>query len=423
MQEYSLSTLPAPSHHFAGLAYGNLASESHAGIISSPKKAALQCLERINYLYSKGFPQIIVPPQKRPNLSFLEEYRAHPQALSIAASSSSMWQANAATISSSKDSSDHKVHFSPANLKSNIHRSLELEETSRILKKLFSDERYFIHHEALDFAVFGGDEGAANHTRISDFHSNPALNLFVYGYSITKPEQGLKPRRQSLESQIELARRHGLNPERIIYARQNPMAIDAGVFHNDVISTGNENLFLYHELAFENTDKIVEEIKEKYIKLKPSRPLELIKVSEEELSLADSVSSYLFNSQILTKANGKMLLLAPEESKIQDSSRLLIERILASNENSIDEVKFINLKESMANGGGPACLRLRILLRSEEFQALNPKYIFTKNLYEALKNLINLYYRDSLSLDEIYTGEFLSCSEEIYNSYYKIFSD
>jgi succinylarginine dihydrolase len=434
--ELSLSTLPAPTHHFAGLAFGNLASEIHAGKISSPKKAALQSLERIFYLYSRGFPQIIIPPQKRPDFKFIKEQgldlkniknlladKNSRKRLSIASSSSSMWQANAATISSSLESSDKKVHFTPANLKSNLHRALELEESTAILKKVFNDSSYFTCHEAIDFEFYGGDEGAANHTRISESHSSPGLDFFVYGYSQpNKAKTGSRPRRQSLESQKQIIINHKLNPERIIFAKQNPEAIEAGVFHNDVISTGNENFFLYHELAFEDTEKTLDEINEKYLKLNPTKPLILIKISESELSLAEAVSSYLFNSQILSKPDGSMLLLAPEESRLNQRSNAVIERVLNSQENPISEVKFIDLKESMSNGGGPACLRLRVPLHEEAFKAINPRYIFNEKTYQVLKDCINEYYRDSLILDEIYTEKFLEETEKIYRNFENIFA-
>jgi succinylarginine dihydrolase len=72
-----------------------------------------------------------------------------PQLLSAFSSASSMWTANAATVSPSADSADGKLHFTVANLNNKLHRSQEAPTTAAILRATFADETCFSHHDAL----------------------------------------------------------------------------------------------------------------------------------------------------------------------------------------------------------------------------------------------------------------------------------
>jgi succinylarginine dihydrolase len=55
-----------------------------------------------------------------------------------------------------------------------------------------------------------------------------------------------------------------------------------------------------------------------------------------------------------------------------------------------------DLKQSMQNGGGPACLRLRVALNQTELAAVNPAVVMTNELYATLNTWVDKYYRDRL---------------------------
>ena len=118
--------------------------------------------------------------------------------LANVSSASAMWAANAATVSPSADAGDKRVHLTPANLSSHLHRSIEAETTGRVLKAIFSDEKHFVVHEPVPFAVFG-DEGAANHCRITRRHGVRGMELFVHGRSALVKDAGAYFARQAVE--------------------------------------------------------------------------------------------------------------------------------------------------------------------------------------------------------------------------------
>ncbi|SQC92962.1 N-succinylarginine dihydrolase [Cedecea neteri] len=56
-----------------------------------------------------------------------------------------------------------------------------------------------------------------------------------------------------------------------------------------------------------------------------------------------------------------------------------------------------DLRESMANGGGPACLRLRVVLTDEELKAVNPAVMMNDTLFMTLNGWVDRWYRDRLT--------------------------
>lgn len=380
LYEVNFDGLVGPTHNYGGLAYGNIASLKHKHLVSNPKQAALQGIEKMHLLHQLGVKQGVLPPQERPNISFLQQIgfsslSETPLDLLLAASSAaSMWAANSATVCPSTDSRDHTVHLTPANLCTNTHRSLEPKTTAAILKAIFPA---FTHHAPLPATPQFSDEGAANHTRF-----NGGVQLFVYG---KKPR--IFPARQSLEASLSIARLHQLDTHRTLFAEQNPEAIDAGVFHNDVISVGFENIFFYHERAFARTEQVVQELK----KMIPD--LIDMRVNEHDISLKQAVNTYLFNSQIVRGQENKLVLIAPEECR-----NLTL---------PFDNVHFVNLKESMQNGGGPACLRLRVPLNEKEIAQVHSGVLFTDKLYRELKEWVGFHYRDRLAIEDLYDPHLL----------------
>ena len=406
--EANFDGLVGPTHHYAGLSVGNEASQNNRDGLSNPKKAALQGLYKMKALADRGFVQGILPPQPRPNLRLLREVgfqgsdeqvirqaaHAAPQLLSAFSSASSMWTANAATVSPSADSADGKVHFTVANLNNKLHRMQEAPTTSAILGATFADPRYFAHHAALPQHGDLGDEGAANHTRFCREYDRQGVQFFVYGRRASGGIAPVKyPARQTLEASEAVARLHQLDPRYTVFAQQAPQAIDRGVFHNDVIAVSNRHVLFHHQQAFVDQATVLATLRAKSDSL--DIPFTSVEVPDERVSLDDAVASYLFNSQLLSKPDGKMLIVVPEECRQRENVwRYLSELVQA--DNPIDELRVFDLRESMANGGGPACLRLRVVLTPEEMQAVNPAVMMNDTLFNTLNDWVDRYYRDRL---------------------------
>lgn len=409
--EYNFDGLIGPTHNYAGLSIGNVASMTNKYKISNPKKAALEGLEKMKFLMDKGFKQAVLPPQERPHLKFLKQLgftgtpkkilnsakQFSPQLLASCYASSNMWVANSAVISPSADTKNNKVHFTPANLQSFLHRSLETTQTSLVLKKIFFNSQYFVHHKALPCLPAFSDEGAANHNRLCSTYSSPGVELFIYGRkgfdTITKTKK-FKARQTKEASQI-IALRHKLNPKKTIIALQNSQAIDSGVFHNDVICVSDKNLIFHHELAFQNTTDVLKQIEQK---LYPT-PLLKITVLNKQISLKDCISSYLFNSQLLSIGINKWMLLAPQECNAVPSVKKYLKFLVKNS--VIKKIHFISIKQSMQNGGGPACLRLKVVLTKQEAQSIHQGVCLNQKLYLQLKQCINKYYQDTLNTKDL----------------------
>ena len=222
-RELNIDGLVGPTHHFGGLSAGNLASQHHRHKVSHPKQAALQGLAKMKLLADLGIPQAVLPPHDRPDVASLRRLgfsgsdaeviekagRDEPGLLSAFSSGSSMWSANAATVSPSADTDDGRVHFTPANLASNLHRCIESVTTATVLRAIFADESVFAHHGPLPQAAELGDEGAANHMRLSPAHGKSGLEIFVYGQSGNELATSQHPARQSLLASAAVARLHG----------------------------------------------------------------------------------------------------------------------------------------------------------------------------------------------------------------------
>ncbi len=410
--EVNFDGLVGPTHNYAGLALGNLASEKNAYKVSNPKEAALQGLKKMQLLMELGITQAVLPPHERPFIPFLRMlgflgedavvlktvYQKFPKIFRAVYSASNMWTANSATVTPSADSQDNRVHFTPANLISNLHRSLESDMNYRILNTIFSNQKYFAVHRSLFPHLDFSDEGAANYNRFCTEYGKKGLHVFVYGRSVLEKNKASPkryPARQSLEASLAVARLHQLDPNQVLFVKQNPKIIDAGVFHNDVISLVNQNVFLYHKSAFQDSKTLLN-----FLKKKISYPLYLIPVSISELSVKAAVKSYLFNSQLVTLGKGNMALIAPFESQEIAEARRVLLRIVEE-DNPIRSLYFVDCRQSMQNGGGPACLRLRVVLTKEEFSACKANIFLDETLYQRLFKWVQQHYRDRLTVRDL----------------------
>ncbi len=414
-REYNFDGLVGPSHNYAGLSFGNVASFSNVKSASNPKQAALQGLAKMRALAARGFAQALLPPQDRPNFRLLRSlgfggsdadvlaraYKEAPVILACAYSASSMWTANAATVSPSADSGDGRVHFTAANLNNKLHRSFEHAQSARTLRALFGDARHFAVHDALPATPAFGDEGAANHTRLGASHGAPSVEMFVYGraeFDALAPAPTRYPARQTLEASQAVARLHGLDAARTVYIQQNPDVIDQGVFHNDVIAVGNGNVLFYHEQAFADELASLDQLRRAMAGA--GAELTALRVDSGQVAVGDAVTSYLFNSQLLSKSDGKMALVIPQECQENQAVARYLEGLVASG-GPVDELIHFDLRQSMRNGGGPACLRLRVALTEAEAGAMHQGVVMTEALYHALVAWVEKHYRDRLEPSDL----------------------
>ncbi|WDI30921.1 N-succinylarginine dihydrolase [Hyphococcus flavus] len=401
--EYNFDGLIGPTHNYAGLSFGNIASATNKGAASNPREAALQGLAKMRAAMELGLKQGFLPPQDRPHLKTLralgfsgtdkqiieKAVKAEPQLLANCYAASSMWTANAGTVAPSPDTADGKVHFTAANLAANFHRSIEAVTTSRMLKHIFKDEKFFVHHPPMPGAMHFGDEGAANHGRLCESHGDKGVHLFVYG------EDGEKfPARQKKRASEAVARNHLLDESHTVFIKQSTTALDAGAFHNDVVGVANGTVLFLHEQSFADVQAAYAAIREK------APFAEIIEAPASAVSLEDCIKSYLFNSQLLTLPGGEMALLLPTEAEENERVKAFVDATLSKN-NPINRVIYKNVRESMRNGGGPACLRLRVVLSEDEAAAADQHFILDDAKITALENWVRTHYRDRIAPDDL----------------------
>ncbi len=404
--EINFDGIPGPTHNYSGLAQGNLASERNASHVAHPREAALQGLAKMRALAARGIPQAILPPHERPAVYALRALgfggsdadvlartaREAPSLLAACSSAAAMWTANAATVSASSDTADGRVHFTPANLATQFHRSLEAPVTTAVLRAIFADAKHFAVHDPLPGTPQTGDEGAANHTRLAA-SDGTGVDFFVYGRRGYGPGPvPLRfPARQTLEASQAIARRHGLRETHVVYAQQHPRAIDAGVFHNDVIAVGHAATVFCHERAWLDGHAVLADLASRV-----GDAFRPIVVREADVTVDEAVSTYLFNSQLLSRPEGGLMLVAPAECRERPRVAEYLDRI-AGEGGPITEVATFDLRQSMRNGGGPACLRLRVPLTEAERAAVRANVFLDDALAGALEAWIVRNYRERLA--------------------------
>ena len=388
--EINFDGIVGPSHNYAGLSLGNIASASHKGNASYPRAAALQGIAKMRGNLERGLAQGFLLPLPRPNFGLLRDLAVgddtNPALVAAAWSASSMWTANAATVSPAPDTGDGRCHLTPANLVTMLHRGQEWRDTQAQLKIAFGDQRHFAVHDAVPSSF--GDEGAANHMRFCDSHDAPGVEVFVYG----RPG-GRFPARQHEQASRAVARLHGLEPRRCVFIEQNPAAIEAGAFHNDVVAVANEKVLFTHDQAFADQIDAYEAIRAVF------PDLHVVEVPESQVSLEEAIRTYLFNAQLVTLPTGEMALVVPSECQESTSVWSWCERMLASN-GPIRHVIPVDVRQSMANGGGPACLRLRVVADPATVDA---RFMLDEAKAERLEAVIAQMWPETIQPDEIGT--------------------
>jgi succinylarginine dihydrolase len=388
LAEINFDGIIGPTHNYAGLSFGNVASMGHAGQVSEPRAAALQGLDKMRANLALGLRQGIFVPHPRPNRAWLAELGttiedADPVLAANAMSASAMWAANAATVSPAPDSGDGKCHLTAANLPTMAHRSHEWPHTLAQLRLAFANHAFAVHAPV---PPAFGDEGAANHMRLARAHGQRGVEIFVYGVS-----GGAFPARQHVEASRAIARLHRLDPGRTIFVEQSEQAIAAGAFHNDVVAVANEHVLFAHEQAFADKQPLLDACSAHV----PG--FEYVEVAASDVPLEDAIRSYLFNAQLVTPPDGEMTLIVPGEARETASVWRWIERHLAGN-GPIRRVEVVNVRQSMANGGGPACLRLRVVA---DPAAVDPRFMVDETKLDRIAAVVARHWPAQVGHDEL----------------------
>ncbi|VXC60185.1 N-succinylarginine dihydrolase [Sphingomonas sp. 8AM] len=395
IREINFDGIVGPSHNYAGLSPGNLAATANAGQVAHPRAAALQGVAKMRANLALGLVQGVLIPPPRPDHDWLArlaiDYDAAPAHLKAQAlSASSMWAANAATVSPALDTADGRCHLTVANLVTMPHRSHEWRATLAQLQLAFADAAHFVVQPPVPPPF--GDEGAANHMRLCAAHDAPGVGVFVYGVA-----GGAFPARQHVEASRAIARHHGLDPARTLFVQQSVEAIAAGAFHNDVVAVANERILLAHEQAFADRDGFYADLR----RLLPE--VEIVEVPAAEVSLTDAIGSYLFNAQLVTPPDAVPTLIVPEEARANPRVWQWIEAHLAGN-GPIRRIEVVDVRESMANGGGPACLRLRVVC---DPATVDPRFLVDEQRLDRIAAVIERHWPEAIAPDDLGDGALL----------------
>lgn len=402
MIEVNFDGIVGPTHNYAGLSIGNRASSANAGAVSAPRLAALQGVAKMRRLMAMGLNQGIFLPHVRPNVGWLRAlgfvgddaeviasaWTADRALVANAMSASAMWTANAGTVSPSSDTRDGLCHISVANLSTMPHRASEAAQTERQLRLAFADTRHFRVHSPIPSAF--GDEGAANFMRLVPPAGGAAVEMFVYG----EGQAGGFPARQHRTASEAVARRHGLSPAHTLMVRQSDAAIDAGAFHNDVVAVANGHVLFAHEQAFAEPSAFHETLKA----LMPD--VAIVEVPTDRVSLDTAIRTYLFNSQLVTMPDGSMTLVLPAEAHENADVWTWLAELIASG-GPIQRLEIVDVRESMRNGGGPACLRLRVQVDEEAFGAIDPRFLLDEAACGRIEDVIAHEWPEAIAIENL----------------------
>ncbi|WP_404713975.1 N-succinylarginine dihydrolase [Sphingomonas sp. MMS24-J13] len=388
IREINFDGLVGPSHNYAGLSPGNLAASANAGLASRPRDAALEGIAKMRANLALGLAQGILLPHRRPNRGWIESLSttlatAEPWMRASALSASAMWAANAATVSPAADTANGLCHLTVANLMTMPHRSHEWPETLAQLRIAFAGEGFAVHGPV---PTPFGDEGAANHMRLAPTHNAPGVEIFVHGVG-----GGGFPVRQHAEAGRAVARAHGLDPDRTLHVAQSEIAIAAGAFHNDVVAVADGLTVFAHEQAFADRDGF-------YAALRSLLPeVAIVEVPAAAVSLKDAVSSYLFNAQLVTLPEGDQALILPAEAQENPNVWTWLQTMIAGN-GPIRRLELVDVRQSMRNGGGPACLRLRVVC---DPATVDPRFMIDGAKLDMIAELVRLYWPEQISIADL----------------------
>jgi succinylarginine dihydrolase len=393
--EINFDGIVGPSHNYAGLSFGNVASMGHGGQVSRPRAAAFEGIAKMRANLALGLAQGILLPHPRPHRIWLRELgteveTAEAPLAAAAMSASAMWAANAATVSPAPDTADGRCHLTVANLRTMPHRSHEWPATLAQLQLAFEASAFAVHAPV---PPAFGDEGAANHMRMAADHAQHGIEIFVYGVT-----GGAFPARQHLEASRAIARLHRLDAGRTLFVEQSEAAIAAGAFHNDVVAVANERVLFAHELAFADKQPLLDACAARV----PG--FEYVEVAAVDVPLEDAVRSYLFNAQLVTPPDGQTTLIIPSEARETASVWRWIEPHLAGN-GPIRRVEVVDVRQSMANGGGPACLRLRVVA---DPATVDPRFLVDEVKLDRIAEIVGAHWPEQIASNELQSAALIA---------------
>ncbi len=416
--QLSISELPGPTALYSGLSKDNVASLQNRQFGSNPCQLAMQSLHRMKLLLDAGVPQVIFAPHRRPdrlalhNVGFSGDLqqlveqadKAAPCYLASVLSTSSVWTANAATVTPSLDSSDGKVHITTANLNSHYHRSIEVPQTHDKLARVFADSDHFALHSALSGHFKFSDEGAANHMRFGVPGKQPGMNIFIYGNDPARDKAHHS--RQTLWACESLFRLHQLEAQNALFVRQSRQSIDAGIFHNDIIAMSHHDLLVYHQSAYHDHQELIDNLQ--------ARGVCCVQITAEEFSIEEALSTYFFNSEFITTSEGELVLIMSDCCRDQPTVSRLIDKITSAYGKPLT-IQYADLSDSIRNGGGPACLRLRVQLNQTELAAIDSRYLLSADKLKAVTEVVQRRYRKELHYEDVLKTDFLADLCSIYD--------
>jgi succinylarginine dihydrolase len=184
---------------------------------------------------------------------------------------------------------------------------------------------------------------------------------------------------------------HLLDPARTLFTEQSEAAIAAGAFHNDVVAVANERVLFAHEQAFADKGALLDACE----RLVPG--FDYVEVPAAEVPLEDAIRSYLFNAQLVTPPDCQPTLIVPTEARETPSVWRWIERHVAGN-GPIRRVEVVDVRQSMANGGGPACLRLRVVA---DPATVDPRFIADAAKLDLIADVIRREWPEQIHNDEL----------------------
>jgi succinylarginine dihydrolase len=113
--------------------------------------------------------------------------------------------------------------------------------------------------------------------------------------------------------------------------------------------------------------------------------------------LADAIRSYLFNAQLVTPPDGQPTLILPSEARETRSVWRWVERHVAGN-GPIRRVEVVDVRQSMANGGGPACLRLRVVADAAQ---VDPRFLVDDRKLDRVAAVVSGHWPEQIQSDEL----------------------
>lgn len=166
----------------------------------------------------------------------------------------------------------------------------------------------------------------------------------------------------------------------------------------DAVAVSNENVLFVHSHAFEEREWIYDTIR----KSVPS--VQIIEAPVDRVSLADAVSSYLFNSQLVTLPDGQTALIAPSECRENAAVWAWLNDSIVG-QTAITRIEVIDVRESMRNGGGPACLRLRVAMSDAAVVAVDQRFLVNESTCDRLERIIEGHWPEQIAASDLSNAE------------------